>query len=222
MSRFILGGAYSTCQSPFQYFSNSASARNTLALRKRETSCEQPNDLHQLYWIDFVDRGEEEADVEIRKTAHRTLAKVTGDIERFAFNTAVSALMEFNNALMAYVREGARRATFTEVYDLLLLMLAPMAPHVAHELWQRTGHDTMLAAEPWPAFDPALVVEDVVTMVIQVNGKVRDRVEVPAGIEEDEAVELAVGRDKIRRWTEGKQIRKVVARPPKLVNIVVG
>lgn len=170
----------------------------------------------------FVDRDEESADVEIRKTAHRTLAKVTGDIDRFAFNTAVSALMEFNNALMAYVREGARRATFIEVYDLLLLMLAPMAPHVAHELWQRTGHDTMLAAEPWPVFDPALVVEDVVTMVIQVNGKVRDRVEVPADIGEDEAVELAVGRDKIRRWTEGKQIRKVIARPPKLVNIVVG
>ncbi len=171
---------------------------------------------------DPVDRDEEPRDVEIRKAAHRTLAKVTGDIDRFAFNTAVAALMEFNNALMTYVREGARKETFTDVYDLLLLMLAPMAPHVAHELWERTGHETMLATESWPSFDPALVVEDVVTMVIQVNGKVRDRVEVPADIGEDEAVEMAIGRDKIRSWTEGKQIRKVIARPPKLINIVVG
>lgn len=171
---------------------------------------------------DFVDREEAGADIQIRKTAHRTLAKVTGDIDRFAFNTAVAALMELNNALVAYVRQGARQETFRDVYDLLLLMVAPMAPHVAHELWELTGHDTMLAAESWPQFDPALVVEDVVTMVIQINGKVRDRVEVPADIGEDEAVAMATGREKIRSWTDGNTIRKVIARPPRLVNIVVG
>jgi leucyl-tRNA synthetase len=170
---------------------------------------------------DFVHRDETAADVAIRRAAHRTLAKVTDDIDRFAFNTAVAALMEFNNSLMAYVRSGARQETFREVYDLLLLMLAPMAPHVAHELWERTGHDAMLATEAWPRFDPDLVVEDVVTMVVQVNGKVRDRVEVPADIGEDDAVELAMSREKIQGWIDGKEIRKVIARPPRLVNIVV-
>ncbi|NIA24863.1 MAG: leucine--tRNA ligase [Gammaproteobacteria bacterium] len=170
----------------------------------------------------FETREPAPADLAIRQTAHRTLAKVTGDIERFAFNTGVAALMEFNNALLAYVRSGARKETFDDVYGLLLQMLAPMAPHVAHELWELTGHETMLATEPWPRFDPALIVEDVITMVIQVNGKVRDRVRVPADITQDDAEEIALTSERIRSWTDGKTIRKVISRPPRLVNIVVG
>ncbi len=168
------------------------------------------------------DRAENESDREVLAESHRTLKKVTEDIDRFAFNTAVAALMEFSNTLNAYLRSGGRRQTFAEVFDLVTLMLSPMAPHMTHELWELAGHDGILAAERWPAWDPELVKRDVVTMVVQVNGKVRDRLEVDADISASDAETLALGLEKIQSWLEGKAVRKVIARPPNLVNIVVG
>jgi leucyl-tRNA synthetase len=97
-----------------------------------------------------------------------------------------------------------------------------MAPHIAHELWERTGHNTMLALEPWPTWDEALLAPTTVTMVVQVNGKVRDRVEVPADITPGDAEELALGLDKVQGWIDGAPVRKVIARPPNLINFVVG
>jgi leucyl-tRNA synthetase len=169
-----------------------------------------------------VERDETDADLEMRRIGHRTLEKVTGDIDRFAFNTAVAALMELSNALSTYLRDdgGGRRETFDEVYGMLLEMLAPMAPHIAHELWERQGHGTMLATEPWPAYDPDLVVRDTVTMVIQVDGKVRDRVDVDAGISEEEATALALASERVAAYLDGGTPAKVIARPPRIVNIV--
>ncbi len=100
-------------------------------------------------------------------------------------------------------------------------MLSPMAPHISHELWEHTGHDELLAAQPWPRWDPALVVEGTVTMVIQVNGKVRDRVDVSASITADEAIALALASERVQRFLEGAQPERVIARPPRLVNVVV-
>lgn len=168
-----------------------------------------------------VDREPVPADRDILATAHRTLAKVTEDIERFTFNTAVAALMSYANALQDYLRAGARTETFREAYRLMLLMLSPMAPHLSHEMWERLGYGTMLAVEAWPDWDPELVREETVTMILQVNGKVRDRVEVPVGVSPEEAERLALASGKVRAWIDGQTVVQVVARPPRLVNVVV-
>jgi leucyl-tRNA synthetase len=170
---------------------------------------------------DTVEREETDADRAILAEAHRTLQKVTTDIDRFTFNTAVAALMEFSNALSTYLREGGRTATWRECVRLILLMLSPMAPHLAHELWETGGYEGMLATQPWPLFDPDLVRRETVTMVVQVNGRVRDRVDVPADIDATEAVRLARSLDKIQPWLETAEVRKVISRPPSLVNFVV-
>ncbi len=168
------------------------------------------------------DRPATPEDRQIRQVAHRTVKKVTGDIDRFAFNTAVAALMSFGNALQDYLKGGAETETFDEVFRLMLLMLGPMAPHIAHELWERRGYGTMLATEAWPEWDPELVREETVTMVIQVNGKVRDRIEVPADIADDEAERLALASERVARWLDGGTVKKVIVRAPRLVNVVVG
>ncbi len=173
-------------------------------------------------FAETTERDETGADREVLADAHRTLQKVTSDIERFTFNTAVAALMEYSNALSAYLREGGRTETLRECVRLILLMLSPMAPHLAHELWERGGYDGMLAEQAWPDWDPDLVRRDSVTMVVQVNGKVRDRVGVSADISEAEAEALARSLEKVRPWLDGVTVRKVIARPPNLVNIVVG
>ena len=170
---------------------------------------------------EMEDRPETPADREVLAEAHRALKKVTEDIERFSFNTAVPALMTLGNRLSDYRRAGARAETYAEVIDLLLLMLSPMTPHIAHELWEATGHTSMLATEPWPEWDPELVRREVVTLVIQVNGKVRDRTEVDAGISAGEAEELALSSERVREWIGDGTVHKVISRPPRLVNIVV-
>lgn len=169
---------------------------------------------------EIIDRVAEDRDREIVALAHRTLKKVTGDIESFSFNTAVAALMSLANAMTEYVRFGGQRESFDQAYELMLLMLAPMAPHVSHELWERTGHTSMLATEAWPEFDPELVAEKSVVMVVQVNGKVRDRIEVAAEISEADAEALARGSQKVADWISDG-VKKVIVRPPNVVNFVV-
>jgi leucyl-tRNA synthetase len=166
-----------------------------------------------------VERSATEADRQILGVAHRTLRKVTDDIERFHFNTAVAALMAFGNELQSYLRDGAEKETFAEAYRLMLLMLAPMAPHITHELWEATGRGSMLADEAWPEWDESLAAERTVTLVVQVNGKVRDRIEVDPGIGPDEAEGLALASSKVANWIEGG-VKRIVSRPPSLVNIV--
>jgi leucyl-tRNA synthetase len=170
------------------------------------------------------DRPEVSADAEILRVAHRTVKKVTKDIDRFAFNTAVAALMSYVNELYAYLQspDGGEADTFDRAYDLLLMMLSPMAPHLSHELWEQRGHAGALYERPWPTWDEDMVKLETVTMVIQVNGKVRDRMEVDAGISAEDAEAAALASEKVASWTEGKTVHKVISRPPKLVNIVVG
>ena len=172
----------------------------------------------------IAERAETDADREVLRAAHRAVRKVTEDIDRFAFNTAVAALMELSNTLSDYLRspQGGRRETAEEVLRLLLLMLAPMAPHIAHELWERRGYGSMLADAAWPEWDPELVKEETVTMVVQVNGKVRDRIEVAADLTAEEAERLALASAKVQTWVGEGEVRKVVVRPPSLVNVVVG
>jgi leucyl-tRNA synthetase len=105
--------------------------------------------------------------------------------------------------------------------EVLVLLLSPLAPHLGEELWQRLGHTRSLAYEPWPEADPALLVSDVVTLVVQVNGKRRDEIEVPADADEAAVREAVLAREGVRRHLEGREPRKVILVPGRLVNIVV-
>jgi leucyl-tRNA synthetase len=168
-----------------------------------------------------VDRDPTPADDEVERATHRLIQRVTDEYERWSYNTAVASFMEFTNELYQYRQsaDGARRETLDAAVDTMVLLMAPMAPHITAELWDRRrgGH---VHAESWPVADPALAALETVTMVVQVNGKVRDRIDVDAGIGEDDAVALALASDKVRAQLNGGEPRKVIARPPKLVNVV--
>jgi leucyl-tRNA synthetase len=159
------------------------------------------------------------ADLAVRRATHRTVQQVTSDIERWSYNTAVAHCMELVNLLQRYAREEPHAGVLAEGCDALLALLAPMAPHVTAELWERR-HGSPLHAHPWPAFDPALAAEETVTMVVQVDGKVRDRLQVAATIGEEEARAAALACDKVREALAGTEPARVVARPPRVVNVV--
>jgi leucyl-tRNA synthetase len=150
----------------------------------------------------------------VRKT-HQTIAAVTQRMERFEFNTAISALMELSNAISD--SDGDTR----ESYEVLLKLLHPFAPHVTEELWQMLGHKPFLLTSSWPIADPELMKEDVITIVAQVNGKLRGQVEVPAAATEEQVVTSTSTNANVRRWIEGKEIVKTIYVPGKLVNFVV-
>ncbi|MGB7859864.1 MAG: leucine--tRNA ligase [Acidimicrobiia bacterium] len=171
---------------------------------------------------DFSDRDADTRDREMLGVAHRTVRKVTEDIERFHFNTTVPALMTLSNDLQSYLVDEPRREVFDQVIDLILLMLSTMAPHVAHELWEMRGHETMLAHESWPTWDEELAREESVVLIVQVDGKVRDRIEVGVDISEADAEEVALASEKIQGWLEGEKVKRIISRPPNLINIVTG
>src|SRR5581483_2074830 len=155
---------------------------------------------------------------------HRTIAEVTRDIDRWSYNTAVAHCMELLNSVQRYGKgtTAPHEAVWNEAIDTLLLLLAPLAPHVTAEIWERrhTGEPSV-HLQMWPAFDPELVRQDTVTMVVQVNGKLRDKVEVDAGIGEAEAEALALALPKVAAALGGQAPTRVVARPPRLVNVVL-
>ncbi len=162
----------------------------------------------------------DETERELRRKTHQTIRKVTDDIERFHFNTAVSACMELCNALTAHKESYGLTSAFDEGVRALLLLLAPIAPHITDELWTEVGDGQSIHRHAWPKWDEELAAEEVFTLIVQVNGKVRDKLEVPVSIAEDEAKQLALERERIRRWLESKQIKKVIYVPGRLVNIV--
>ncbi len=163
-------------------------------------------------------QGEEEL---VRMT-HQTIKKVTEDIDKLRLNTMVAAFMEFTNFL-AKVKEAG--STSTSAWDssikTLLLLLAPTAPHLAEELWQKIGLKYSIHNQSWPEWDEALVTSDEFTLVVQVNGKVRDRLTVPVSVTEDEARKLALGQEKVKPYVKGREVMKVIYVPGKLINFVV-
>ncbi|MDD5255719.1 MAG: leucine--tRNA ligase, partial [Candidatus Omnitrophica bacterium] len=156
----------------------------------------------------------EKADPRLVRAMHRTIKKVTGDLEDFKFNTAIASLMELTNAVY---QQGADRA----VFESLLLMLAPIAPHFCEELWEKLGHAGSIFEAPWPSWDEASLVEEKLIIVVQVNGKVRSRLEVLNGISDDDLKSLALSDEKVRSWMQGKPPSQCIVIPGKLVNIVV-
>jgi leucyl-tRNA synthetase len=158
---------------------------------------------------------------DLRQATHRLIARVSDDYDRWSYNTAVAACMEFTNLLYKEVAAGAGGDDFDFAVDTLLLLMAPMTPHITAELWERRHGRARVHAQPWPQADPALVAATTETMVVQVNGKVRDRIEVPADVSEAEMERLALESERVRSVLDGRAPARVVARPPKLVNLVV-
>ncbi|HEX8598243.1 MAG TPA: leucine--tRNA ligase [Chloroflexia bacterium] len=162
------------------------------------------------------------SDRDLLRKVHLTIQKVTNDMQRFHFNTSVSAIMELSNAMQSY-REahGPETAAYSIAATNLLLLIAPMSPHIAEELWHRSGGQGSVHIQAWPQFNEELAASDVITLVIQVNGKLRDRIEVPADVSEDEATTLALASPKVQQFLEGGTPRQVRYVPGRLVNIVV-
>ena len=162
------------------------------------------------------------ADRALRRAVHQTVAKVGADLEGFAFNTAVAALMTLRNDLLAARRRAdVSSSVWDEAIDHLLLLLAPIAPHLTEELWHRRGGEGSIHLRPWPVVDEAAAAEEVVTIIVQVNGKVRDELVVPAGTPDAEVEAAALSSDRLAPWLEGATIRRVVVVPGRLVNVVV-
>jgi leucyl-tRNA synthetase len=153
---------------------------------------------------------------------HRLIARVDDDYERWSYNTAVAACMEFTNLVYRHVQSGASGLEVDAAVDSLLLLLAPMTPHITAELWERRkGDGALVHAEAWPEADPALAVVARETMIVQVNGKVRDRIDVAADVGEAEMQRLALASPRVEAALEGRTPARVVTRPPNLVNLVV-
>jgi len=153
---------------------------------------------------------------------HQTIRKCHDDLDRFKFNTAIAALMEFSNHLnKVWAESSVNTTTWNECIEKFLLLLAPIAPHITEELWEITGHNYSIHNHSYPIWDDGLAADKSITLVLQVNGKVRDRIQVAPDINEDAAQELALASPKIKTFIENKTVNKTIYVPGKLINLVV-
>ncbi len=179
--------------------------------------------------LDAATRAEEQRELPgettpLGRLEHRTIQRVTEDVGRFHFHTALAALMEFQKGIADALDVGAeKRTVIRQAVRTLLKLLHPIAPHLTQEWWERArlGEETFLLDVPWPTFDPKLATSPRVTLVVQVNGKVRGKLDVERGAAETEALALAQADERIRPWVEGKEITRAVYVPDRLLNLVV-
>jgi leucyl-tRNA synthetase len=150
------------------------------------------------------------------KEIHKLNKKVSEDLEATKFNTAIAGFMEFLNFAFLQKSELGK-----EVIERFLILLSPFAPHITEELWQQLGYKDSIHKQKWPKYDSELIKEEMITLIIQVNGKVRDKIEVEADISEEKAKKLAISSQKVQKWISGKEIKKIIFVPGKLINIVV-
>ena len=159
--------------------------------------------------------------VVLRRKVAQTVGRVTEHFDELRFNTAVAFLMELANTMQDYLRVGgARDAQWEEAVGTLVRLLNPLAPHACEEMWQRLGADGMLADASWPVFDPAVAAEPKIVLVVQVGGKLRDRLDVDAGLSEADALQAALSSEKVRAALNGNQPSKVIYVPDRLINLV--
>jgi leucyl-tRNA synthetase len=161
--------------------------------------------------------GGEGGDAELDRKLHRTIAAVGAAIDGLQFNKAVAGLYELTNA----IERAKPSASRDEAVRTLVLLAAPMAPHLAEEAWAALGNKELIADAPWPAHDPALLIDDTVTMAVQVDGKLRDTIAVARGLGKEEAEAAALALPKVQAQLGGNPPRKVIVVPDRLVNIVV-
>ncbi|WP_175393328.1 leucine--tRNA ligase [Brevibacillus laterosporus] len=177
----------------------------------------------ELFQAPYQVAANDDAAKDLYRTTHHTIKKVTEDIgERYTFNTAISTIMELVNKMYSYPAESDR-GTFAFAMETLIILLAPIAPHISEEMWQQLlGKTSSVHMQEWPTFDPKALVLDEVEIVIQINGKVRDKLVVANGLSKDELEKHVLAHEKGIALIDGKTVRKVIAVPGKLVNIVVG
>ncbi|MFA6428645.1 MAG: alpha/beta fold hydrolase [Candidatus Buchananbacteria bacterium] len=170
--------------------------------------------LEKIY--NLSDRIGKESNPDLEKILHQTIKKVGEDIENFRFNTAISQMMILVNALQNQADDLDQ-----EVWEKFLIILSPFAPHLAEELWEKLGHKKSISLEPWPKFDPKLILETEIEVVIQINGKVRDKITLPAESSEEEVKAKVLASDKIQKWLDNQPIKKFIYIKNRLVNIVI-
>jgi leucyl-tRNA synthetase len=158
----------------------------------------------------------------VEREMHKTVARVTDDLEKFGFNRAVARVREFTNVLAELAGTDAD-ATWTrrEGFETIVKLIGPMMPHLGEELWRRLGHETLLVDAPWPVADPAMLIDGTVTVGVQVNGKLRGTIELPKDSGEDVARAAALALPNVTKATEGKPPRKVIVVSNRIVNVVV-
>ena len=153
---------------------------------------------------------------ELTKLLHKTIKKVTGDTSSLNFNTAISQMMIYSNEL------AKLNAVPKELWEPLVIMLGAYAPHLGEELWEILGHGESVSKAPWPGFDESLAADSEATIVVQVDGKIRDKFNAPAGTAKEELEKIALALPGTMKWTSGQKIAKVIVVPDKLVNVVCG
>ncbi|HEY1382704.1 MAG TPA: class I tRNA ligase family protein, partial [Dongiaceae bacterium] len=162
---------------------------------------------------------------QLRRITHKAIAGVTDDIEKFRFNRGVARIYEFANALGEVKDDAlidpAGLAARREALETLTLLIGPAMPHLAEELWQRLGHGTLLAETAWPVADPRLVIDETVTVAVQVNGKLRATVQLARDCDKAEAERMALAEPAVVKALEGRPVKKVVVVPNRIVNVVV-
>jgi leucyl-tRNA synthetase len=184
----------------------------------RDSGISGPYNFLTRLWDSVLTSVDRPMEAAVEQKLHATIKKVTEDLESLSYNTAIAAMMEYLNV----VRTGGRTPERAAVEPLVRLV-APFAPHLAEELWERLGHAESIFVEArWPSFDADKAVADTVEFVVQVNGKVRARMEMARGIAESEARDAALADEHVQRWIEGKQVRKTIFVPDRLLNLVVG
>ncbi len=173
-------------------------------------------------WTDNARNIETRESKAIERLRHKTIKRITEDLSNFHFNTALAALMECNNALIKQQNDAvAQSTTYRRALETMMQLLAPFAPHITEELWQQTGHTGSIHKTDWPAYDEALTQDEAFTLVIQVNGKVRERIEVPTDISEQEVRELVLSNPRVAIFIGDATVQKIIYIPGRLVNVVV-
>jgi leucyl-tRNA synthetase len=159
----------------------------------------------------------------VRRKLHETIRKVSDDIgRRYTFNTAIAAIMELLNELYRFEDESAQgHAVMRQAVNAVVLMLSPIVPHISQKLWQQLGHDSLIAEQPWPRYDESALERDSIELVVQVNGKLRSRISVPADADNTAIENIALKDEKIQLNIQHKTVRKVIVVPGRLVNLVV-
>jgi leucyl-tRNA synthetase len=155
----------------------------------------------------------------LRRIMHKTIKAVTENLETFRFNSAVARLRELSNAIEAFKGDAKTRGAAVET---LLILLNPLMPHIAEELWQKLGHKKMLVETAWPKFDAALVIDEEVTIAVQINGKMRGTIQMPRDSAEDKVKQNVLAQDFVQKALEGKVANKIIVVPNRIVNVLAG
>ena len=169
----------------------------------------------------FPEKSEAEASLTLRKLTHKTIDAVTRDIENFHFNKAVARIRELTNVLEKFATNDAESmAVFAEAVNAVIHLIAPLMPHLAEELWSALGHTDLIATRAWPVANPSLLVDDSVTVAVQVNGKLRATLQLALNMPEEEAKATALGHPSVVSAIEGKTVKKTIVVPNRIINVV--